>query len=54
MLVRPIAVSNVWMVLNNDWKGIREEAVVAKLKNCVYVYLEVRRKTTHLHAGIVV
>jgi hypothetical protein len=41
-------------VLNDDWKGIREEAVVAKLKNCVYVYLEAWRKITYLHAGIVV
>jgi len=56
VLVRPIAVSNVWMIgiLNNDWKGIREETVVPKLKNCAYVYLEARRKTTYLHAGIVV
>jgi len=39
VLVRPIAVSNVWMIgiLNNDWKGIREETVVPKLKNCAYV-----------------
>jgi hypothetical protein len=27
-------------VLKNDWEGIREEAVLAKFKNCVCVYLE--------------
>jgi hypothetical protein len=41
-------------VVNNDWEGIREEAVVDKCKNCVYVYLEALRKTTNLQAGIVV
>jgi hypothetical protein len=37
---RPIRVSNVLMmgVLNNDLEGIREEAVVAKFKNCGCVY----------------
>ena len=37
---RPIRVSKVWMmgVLNNDWAGTREKAVVAKFKNCVFVY----------------
>jgi hypothetical protein len=51
--VRPITVSNVWMmgVLNNDWEGIRKEEVVAKFKNCVYFYLEVLRKTINLHSG---
>ena len=41
-------------VLKNDWEGIREEAIVAKLKKCFCVYLEARKNATNLHAGIVV